>query len=92
MVVDVFLSSCSGQAFGDRKLFDGFCLVFFIIKVTVKELEENPLRPFVIPQVGGSKLAVPVIAEAERLDLLSYVIDIFPVWTAYCSAGRPKAS
>ena len=40
------------------------------------ELKKNPLRPMVIFFIGGIDLAVPVIAESERLDLTLERLDI----------------
>ncbi|OQC23896.1 MAG: hypothetical protein BWX70_02725 [Verrucomicrobia bacterium ADurb.Bin070] len=40
------------------------------------KLLEDPLRPLVIAGVGGVHLAVPVIAEAQRLDLLAEPVDV----------------
>ena len=40
------------------------------------KLLEDPLRPLVIAGIGGVHLAVPVIAEAQRLDLLAEPVDV----------------
>ena len=46
------------------------------IKPRVVELHEDPLRPFKIPGVRGVHLALPVVAEADGLELLFEVRHI----------------
>ena len=45
-------------------------------KVILKELEEYPLRPFIILRVGRVDHAVPVEAVAEHLELTGEVLDV----------------
>jgi hypothetical protein len=40
------------------------------------ELEENPLRPLEVVRVGRGDLAVPVVGETERLELLAEAGDV----------------
>ena len=40
------------------------------------ELHEDPLGPLEVVRIGGVDLAIPVIAEAERLDLAAEVVDV----------------
>src|SRR5258706_10801224 len=47
-----------------------------IVKITVVELEENPLRPFEIIRVGRGEFARPVVAETEAFDLAREVGDV----------------
>ena len=41
------------------------------------ELHKNPLSPFVIVDIGGVDLTIPVVAETEGFDLFTEVVDIF---------------
>ena len=34
-----------------------------------EELQEDPLRPFIVLGVGGTQLATPVVAEPKHLEL-----------------------
>ena len=40
------------------------------------KLHEDPLGPLEVVRIGGVDLAIPVIAEAERLDLTAEVVDV----------------
>ena len=56
--------------------------------------------PTHVAGVGGGERAAVVEAQAHAVQLAAHVGDVrsvvtrgcWPVWTAYCSAGRPKAS
>ncbi len=54
----------------------GLAFCSALIEVAVEELQEDPLRPPVVFGVGRGDLAVPVIAEAERLGLAPHVDDV----------------
>jgi hypothetical protein len=45
-------------------------------EAAVEELEEDPLRPLVVARVGGRDLALPVVREAERLELAAEAVDV----------------
>ena len=46
------------------------------VEVAVEQLQEDPLRPAVILDVGRGQGTVPVVAEAERLELAQHVGDV----------------
>ena len=53
------------------------------IEVAVEQLQEDPLRPFVVTRIGGVHFAVPVVAQTQRLDLSAEVFDVlFRWWSA----------
>ena len=52
-----------------------------------EKLEENPLRPFVVGGVGGIDLPVPVVAEADGVDLPAEIGDRFVRRDARMNAG-----
>ena len=58
------------------KLADRPGLVDGGIEIAVVQLEEDPLRPFVIARVGGGEAAPPVVAEPDRLELADHVGDV----------------
>ena len=66
----------------------------------VEDLQEDPLRPPVVGRVGGLDRSAPVVAQPQPAQLPAEVATFsavviagcWPVCTAYCSAGRPKAS
>jgi len=45
-------------------------------EAAAEELQEDPLGPADVARVGGVDLALPVIAEAQRLDLPAEVRDV----------------
>ena len=51
--------------------------VFLVGEAVFIKLQEDPLRPFVIIRQTGRDLAVPVKAEAQRLELALHVGDVF---------------
>ena len=53
----------------------------------VEQLQEDPLRPAEIVRIGGIDLAVPVVAEAEHLDLPAEVVDVLLRGDARMRAG-----
>jgi hypothetical protein len=70
-------------------------------EAALEQLEEDPLRPAEVLRIRGVDFPLPVVGEAERLDLAPEVRDVVAgCWspggcrsfTACCSAGRPKAS
>ena len=50
-------------------------------------LQEDPLRPLEVVRVGGIDLAVPVVAEAEHLDLPAEGVDVLLRGDARVRAG-----
>ena len=42
----------------------------------LKELEEDPLGPFIIFRIAGADLAVPVEGESDRSELIGKVLDV----------------
>ena len=42
----------------------------------VEQLEESPLRPFVITRLTGAHLAVPVVAKTDLVHLLAVAVDV----------------
>ena len=55
---------------------DGLGLLVHRVEVAVEELEKDPLGPAVVFGIGGVDFAVPVVAEAEHLDLPAKVGDV----------------
>ena len=53
----------------------------------VEELQEDPLRPAEIVGIGGVDFAVPVVAEAEHLDLPAEGVDVLLRGEARMRAG-----
>ena len=49
----------------------------FIRQALLVELEEDPLRPAVVSRVRRVDFPVPVVGEAQRLDLPPEVVDVF---------------
>ena len=43
---------------------------------TVEELQEDPLRPAVVLRIAGAYFAVPVVAEADVVELFAVAADI----------------
>ena len=70
-VVDLSLSPAFGLELGD-----GFRFLIFVAEVGVVELDEDPLGPLDVAGIGGVDLAVPVVAEAELLELAAEVVGI----------------
>ena len=58
----------AGPAFR-LQLGDGLGLAGFLVEVRRVQLQEDPLGPADVSGIGGGDLAVPVVAEAERLQL-----------------------
>ncbi|MNZ54508.1 hypothetical protein D3C78_724090 [compost metagenome] len=50
-----------------------FC---YISQAFVVQLDENPLRPFVIIWICSADLAIPVVGETQRFDLTTEIIDV----------------
>ena len=75
VAVGVFFGfGVEGLWVGER--FDRFGLIGGGVEPRVIELEEDPLGPAEVFGIGGIDFAIPVVAEAERLDLASEVIDV----------------
>ena len=55
---------------------NGFSLVRLGIEPRIIKLQENPLRPLEILDVGGGEFARPVVAEAEAFDLAREIGDV----------------
>ena len=55
---------------------DGLGLVCGRVKPRIVNLQEDPLRPPEVFWIGGSQLARPIVAEAQRLDLAREVGDV----------------
>ena len=53
-------------------------LLLLRVEIAVKQLKEDPLRPAVVLRIGGVDLAIPVVAEADRLNLPTEVVDVLP--------------
>ena len=69
--VDLFVGEHGLAAFAPPDRHFGFVGEAFL-----EELEENPLRPFEVFGVGGVDFAVPVVGEAEHLDLAAERVDV----------------
>ena len=57
---------------------DALCAVGGSVVVRFVHLQESPLSPFVVSRIAGSDFAVPVVAEADFVELLTvtvYVVD-----------------
>ena len=54
--------------FGDQFV-DGAGFGGGVVEPAIEQLEEDPLGPLIVLQVGGGEFAVPVVAEAETLEL-----------------------
>ncbi len=46
------------------------------IEPRIVKLQENPLRPTEVAGVGRADFAVPIVAEADRLELATEVVDV----------------
>ena len=55
-----------------HQLADGACLLRLVAVVTIKELNESPLRPVVISRFAGAHLAIPIEAE-------TYLVQLFAI-------------
>ena len=55
---------------------NGFGFFRLRIEPGIVELEENPLGPAEVFRVGGGDLAVPIVAEADGLELAAEVVDV----------------
>ena len=73
----------------------------FVVVPRVVDLEEDPLRPPVVVDVGRGRAAARIVTEAERAHLALHrwrcsasvvTRGWVPVCTANCSAGSPNAS
>ena len=53
----------------------------------VVNFEEDPLSPAIIVWIGGINFAVPVVGEAEGLDLAAKIIDVLLGGVAWVGAG-----
>ena len=60
----------------DRQFGDRSALLEGRVKPGVEEHQEDPLRPANVVRVGGRQGAVPVVAEAEHLQLAGEVGDV----------------
>ena len=54
----------------------GAGLLKLLVVIVVEELQECPLRPFVVGGVAGAHLAVPVKAETYLVQLLTIAVDV----------------
>ena len=70
-VVNLF----AGPALGFQ-LAHGAGLLELLVVVGVVEAQENPLCPAYIAGVGGGYLAVPVVGEAQHLELAAEIVDV----------------
>ena len=64
-----------GDLGGDRELGDRAGAALGGVVEGAPQLQEDPLRPLVVARVGGVDLALPVVGEAERLELALEVDD-----------------
>ncbi len=71
----------------NRQLADGPAMLPFPVVPSIKQLQENPLRPLVIFWIRGIDLSVPVITEAEYLDLAPEGINVFAGRQTWMGAG-----
>ena len=55
---------------------NGACFLGLLAEVGVVELDEDPLGPLDVAGVGGVDFAVPVVSEAEGLELAAEVFDV----------------
>ena len=65
-----------GDFVGDRQFGDRPAFLLLGVEPGVEEHEEDELRPAEVGHVGGGQLAVPVIAEAQHLQLAAEVVDV----------------
>ena len=65
-----------GDLRGDRQLGDRPPLLLFRIEPRVEQHQEDPLRPAEVLDVGRRQLAVPVVAEAQHLQLAAERGDV----------------
>ena len=65
-----------GDFVGDRQFGDRPALLLLGVVPGVEEHEEDELRPAEVGHVGGGQLAVPVVAEAQHLQLAAEVVDV----------------
>ena len=81
-----FVNLLLGPAFG-FELGDRFRFLVFVAEVRIVELEENPLGPADVFRVGGVDLAIPIVAEAEFLELTAKIVGVGLSGDAGVSAG-----
>ena len=55
----------------------GPCLFLCIAEIAVKQLQKNPLRPFVIAGVAGAHLPIPVITKTYLIQLCFKGCNVF---------------
>ena len=67
---------CSATSSGMGRLGDRPAFLLFGVEPGVEEHEEDELRPAEVGHVGRGQLAVPVIAEAQHLQLAAEVVDV----------------
>ena len=65
-----------GYVVGDRQLGDRPATLHRRVEPGVEQQQENELRPAEIVDVGGGQLAVPVVGEAEHLQLAAEIADV----------------
>ncbi len=65
-----------GDFRGDRQFGDGPALLLLGVEPGVEEHQEDELRPAEVGHVGRGQLAVPVIAEAQHLQLPAEGVDV----------------
>ena len=65
-----------GDFVGDRQFGDRPAFLLLGVEPGVEEHQEDELRPAEIAHVGGGQFAVPVVAEAEHLQLAAEVADV----------------
>ena len=71
----------------DRKLRNGATFLHTRIEPSIVELNKNPLGPLHIFRIGGVDLAIPVVAKAERLNLLTEIVAILLRGNRWVRAG-----
>ena len=59
-----------------HQLIDGTGLVKLGVVIALEHLQEGPLRPLVIGGVTGAHLTVPIVAEADLVQLLTIAGDV----------------
>ena len=69
--IDLFTGPTFGFKFGD-----GFGFLALFAEVGVVKLDEDPLSPFDVAGVGGVDLAVPVVGEADAVQLPFEFLDV----------------
>ena len=55
---------------------DGLCFLRGMIVPTIEELEEDPLRPFVVGRITGAHFAAPIETESDVVQLFAVTRDV----------------